>query len=127
MRASAIYRAALRMLPYTRRRTAPQLCCLLLALAVISIPLNEMPAPQASSLISLRTTFVPFDTSIQSPDLTVVQLSIGAPSVKRIVLASNAISFPAPHHRDFACYREPDRRGPSGAVVLVTGRSPPRS
>ena len=125
MKASATSRAALRMLPYTQRPTTPQLCCLLLMLAVISLPLNGMPAPRTSSLAPLQTGFAPFDTTIQAPDLTVVQLSVGALPGKRIALAWNATSLPAPQHRDFASYPEPDRYGPSGPVALVTGRSPP--
>jgi len=125
VRASAAKRAALRMFPYTQRRLAPQLCCLLLTLAVSSIPLDGMPAPRTSSLITLRTTFVPFDTSIQSPTLTVVEFSVGAPSSKRTDLAANGISFPIPHHRQFACCRVLDKHAHSGAVALVTGRSPP--
>ena len=99
MRASATYRAALRMVFYARRRTTRQLCCLLLTVAFISIPLSGMTAPRASSLLPLRTTLVPFDTSIQSPNPTVVQFSVAAPSGRRIALASNTASFPIPQHR----------------------------
>ena len=106
-------------------RAAARLGCLLLVLAVISIPLKGMPPPRTSSLIPLRTTFVPFDASIQAPELTSVQFSIGAPSAKRTLLASNAISLPTPHQDDLVLCREPDRAGTSGVVALVTGRSPP--
>ena len=125
MRANAPNRAALRMLLYARRWVKPQLCCLLLTLAVIAIPLNGIPAPRMSSLVPLRTILLPFDTSIQAPDQTVVQFTAGAPSGTRIDLAWNAISFPGTHDRDFACCRVPDGRGHPGAVVLPTGRSPP--
>jgi len=125
VKASATYKTALRMLPYIRWRAARQLCCLLLTVAVISIPLNGISASRASGLIPLKTIFVPFDTSIQSPGLTLVEFSVGTPSGSRIVMASNAISFPVPHLRDFARYLEPGRRGVAGAVVLVTARSPP--
>jgi hypothetical protein len=87
------------MLRYISRRAVREVCCFLLTLAVISIPLNGMPAPRASSLIPLNTSFVSFDTSIQSPNLTVVQFSVAAPSGKRIVLASSTISLRIPQDR----------------------------
>lgn len=125
MRASATNIATLHMLAGIWRRAAAQLGCLVLALAIISIPLKGMPAPRPSSLIPLRTTFVPFDTNIQAPELTSVQFSMGVPSGKRTMLASNAISLPTPHQDHLVLCREPDRAGTSGVVALVTGRSPP--
>ena len=126
MRASATDSTALIMLSRTLRRAAAQLGSLLLTLAVISIPLKGMPANRAASLIPLKTTFVPFDTSLQSPELTVVQFSIGVRSGKRTIpLASNAISLPTQHHPDFVSCREPNHCRTSGVVALVTGRSPP--
>jgi len=125
MRASARYRAALRMLRYTQPRINRQLCALLLALALVSIPLSGIAAPRASSLVPLRTTFVPFDASIQSPNPTPAQFSIAAPSVKRIAIASNANAFPIPPNRDSQSYLTSDSHGHSGAVVLASGRSPP--
>jgi len=125
VRASATYRAALRMIFYTPRRTTRQLCCLLLAVALISIPLSGMTAPRASSLISLRTTFVPFDTGIQSPGPTAVQFSVAAPSGKRISLASDANSFHVPLNHEVVPYRALDRHGHSGVVAVANVRSPP--
>ena len=96
VRASAPSRAALRMFPHTQWRAARQLCCLLLSLALISIPLNGALALRASILIPLGTTLVPLGTSIQSPNPTLVQFSVAAPSGRRIVLATNTIRFPIP-------------------------------
>ena len=127
MRASAAYRAALRMLPYTKRWAVPQLCCLLLAFALISIPLNGMPAPRSPSLVPLKTAFVPFGTSIQSPDPTVVQFSVAAPSGRRIVLASNTISFPIPQPRSVPRDTAIDGHCRSGITGFPSVRSPPRA
>jgi len=86
-----------------------------------------MLAPRASSLIPLNTSFVPFDTSIQSPNPTVVEFSVAAPSGKRIVLASNTISLRIPRDRsilgdlvigDFRC---------SGVASLPSVRAPPQA
>jgi len=126
VRASAPSRAALRMFPHTQWRAARQLCCLLLSLALISIPLNGALAPRASILIPLGTTLVPLGTSIQSPNPTLVQFSVAAPSGRRIVLATNTIRFPIPldrcASRDIAI--ESHRRSEFAGLPSV--RSPPQ-
>ena len=127
MRASATYRAALRMLPYTHRRAVPQLCRLLLALALVSIPLSGMPAPRASNLSPLRMTFVPFGTSFQTPSLPVVHCSIAARSGRRVVLASNTVSFPILHNGSVLADAVIDDHCRSGVAGLPSVRSPPRA
>lgn len=127
MRASATYRAALRMLPYTQRRPAPQLCRLLLTLVLVSVPLKGMPAARASRLIPLRTTFVPFDTSIQSPNPTAIQFSVAAPSDRRVALAPSTISFPIPQQQNVSPDMVIDDHCRSGVPGFPCIRSPPRA
>ena len=127
MKASATYRVALRRLAHAGRRPVPQLFCLLLTLVLVAIPLNGMPAPPTPSLIPLRTTFVPFDASIESPTLTAVQISVAAPSARRIALASNTISFPIPQHHSVARDVAIDGQCRSGITGLPSIRSPPRA
>jgi hypothetical protein len=113
------------MLSYIQGGPVPQLCRLFLIFAVISIPLNTARGPHTSVLAPLRTTFVPFETSVQSPVVTLAQFSIGAPSGKRIALGPNAFALPFPQNRDFASYRAFDNRSHSRPATAVTGRSPP--
>jgi hypothetical protein len=94
-------------------------------MALISIPSNGMSVLRGPNLAPLRTSFVPFDASLQSPDPVVVQFSIAAPSGKRVVLASNVNSYAI--FRNFALvpYCALDRHGQGGAVAILSGRSPP--
>jgi len=125
LRAGDTDRSTLRRPARIKRRVSSQLCCLLLGLAVISIPLNGMAAQRASSLIPLRTHFVPFDTAIQAPDLTVAQYTAGVPSDRRITLAWNQNSLPIPDNRNFVRCGVFDSSCHSGADILLRGRSPP--
>ena len=111
----------------TRKPPVLQLYCLLLTLVLVTIPLNGMPAPRASSLVSLRTTFVPFDTSIGSISPTTVQFSVAAPSGRRIALAPNAISFPIPQFHSVARDIAIDDHCRSGVTGFPSVRSPPRA
>ena len=127
MRASVRYRAALRMLLYTQRRAGLQLGCLLLALALLTIPLNGVATPEASSLSPLRTTFIPFEAAIQSPSPTVVQFSLATLAAKKIVLAWNAGALAMSVIGAFVPAPTLDTHAPSGTVVFTNGRSPPRA
>jgi hypothetical protein len=125
MRASARYTAALHMPPYTQRRRARQLCDLMLALALLSIQCTGISATRRPSLTPLRTSLVPFDISIQSPNPMVAQLSIAASSVKRIALPFNANALPMPPHVDFASQHALDPSSHFGAAIPLSGRAPP--
>jgi hypothetical protein len=113
------------MLRYTQRLSARQLCRLILALALASIPLADLATPRTSILIPLCASLVPFDTSIQSPPPAPAQFSIAAPSVKRIALAWNANAFPMPPRDALISHRTPDSRRHCGMVALASARSPP--
>jgi len=127
VRASAKYSAALRMLPYTERRALRQLYRLLLALALMTVPLSGMPALRTSSLILLRTSFVPFDASVESPGPAVFQVSFVGPSSRRIELAPNTISNPIARHQIVSRETTIETRSLSGLTGLPSARSPPRA
>jgi len=77
--------AAFRMPPYTRRLISSQLACLVLALAVLPLPLAGNSIEHAPILTPLATELVPLGTSLQSPPSCPVDLpSLLAPA--RLVL-----------------------------------------
>jgi len=102
-----------------------QLCYVIVALALVSIPLSGMATPRASSVIPLRTTFVPFDASLEPLNPPVAQFNVAAPSCKRTVLAWNGTAFPMPPNRRRESYWTFDSHSHSRPTALPSGRSPP--
>jgi hypothetical protein len=113
------------MLPYIQRRMGSQLLHLLLALALFAIPLNRSSAAQKSLLLPLRTTFVPFDATIEPPTPTVVQFSVAGASSKRAIFAPAANSFALQCPTIAACDLPSGRVRRYGATRLPGARSPP--
>jgi len=95
-------------------------------LALLAVPLNGMAASRTSSLTPLRTTFVPFDSSLQASNPAAVQFSVAASSAKRIVLAANVSAFSMQPNLDLvSCCWTLDGHAQTGADAIASGRSPP--
>jgi hypothetical protein len=123
--ASAKKNAGLRISFYTPRRGFRQICLLLLTLAVCILPLNGARPAQSPILVPLRTTFVPFDSSVGAPNLAPIQVDFSLALVKHIGLGNGpTFQFAAPDCR-LASAVEPDGCGRSTFVAFVSGRSPP--
>ena len=117
---------AFRMPPYTRRSICSQLGCLVLALALLALPLGGTGTERAPILTPLATELVPLGTSLQSPPTNLLYLpSFAAPA--RLVLGPLPSTVLAPN---------PDTDGrvhtitslgfaDSRAIDSPHGRSPP--
>jgi len=122
---SANRKAAPRVSFYTSRRLSPRLCLLFVALTLATLPLNEVSISRAPTLIPLRTIFIPFDSSLETPSPPILQLSVLTILSKRIALAHSwASGLVAPDHVAPSDL-EIDGRVPSGFVTFRSGRSPP--
>ena len=112
---------------HTRQQSVARIFTLLLTLVLVSIPLNGMEQPRTSGLIPLRTTFVPFNTTAESPTSRSAQISVGAPSARRILLASNTASFAILQHHTNLPDVAIDSYCRSGLTGLPSVRSPPQA
>jgi hypothetical protein len=108
-----------------QRRIGLQLCHALLTLALVSVPLTPTSAPRTQSLLPLRTSFVPFDASLELPTTTVVQFSVAASSTKRAIFAPLANSLPIPHHQVLSHDPATGQVCQFEATGLPGARSPP--
>jgi hypothetical protein len=118
--------AAFRIPRYTRRSICSQLGCLVLALAVLALPLAGIRIERAPILTPLATELVPLGTSLQSPLSGPLNLSsFLAPSrlvlgpLPSAVLGPNADSKRRIHNT--TGFGFPD----SHAIDIPNGRSPP--
>jgi hypothetical protein len=118
--------AAFRMPPYTRRPICSQLGCLVLALAVLALPLAGIRLERAPILTALATDLVPLGTSLQSPLSGSLELpSFLAPArpvlgpLPSAVFGPNADSKGRIHNLTTLGF--PDSR----AIDIPNGRSPP--
>jgi hypothetical protein len=118
--------AAFRMPSYTRRPICSQLGCLVLALAMLALPLAGFRVERAPILTPLASELVPLGTSLQSPPAGPLDLpSFLAPA--RLVLGPlppavfepNADSKGRIHN--LPNFGFPDSR----AIDIPNGRSPP--
>jgi hypothetical protein len=117
--------AAFRMPSYTRRPICSQLGCLVLALAVLALPLAGS-IERAPILTPLATELVPLSTSLQSPPSSHLALSsFLAPArfvlgpLPSAVFESDADSKGRIHN--LTSFGFPDSR----AIDIPNGRSPP--
>jgi|HubBroStandDraft_1064217.scaffolds.fasta_scaffold129627_3 hypothetical protein len=111
---------------YTRRLVCSQLGCLLLALAVLALPLAGVRIERAPILTPLATELVPLGTSLQSPPSSHFALpSFLAPTrldlapLPSVVFGPNADS--KGQIRNLTSFGFPDSR----TIDLPNGRSPP--
>ena len=118
--------AAFRMPPYTRRPICSQLGCLVLALAVLTLPLAGIRFERAPILTPIATELVPLATSLQSPPSSPVDLpSLLAPArlvlgpLPSAVFGPNADSKGLIHN--LTSFGFPDSR----PIDIPNGRSPP--
>jgi hypothetical protein len=122
------------------RGCGSQFCCLLMALAVILLPLRSaFSAPSiGNSLSPLKTTFIPLAASFESASPLTIELTGAAawndtigpgdavPSSGHFVLLSGGRCDFAPRDRGFV--REPAVESQSHfrIPIVASGRSPPR-
>jgi len=118
--------AAFRMPSYTQRSICSQVGCLVLALAVLALPLAGISAEPAPILTPLATQLVPLGTSLQSPPTSLFHLpSFAAPA--RLVLGPSPSAAFAPNADGEGQVQSIASRGfaDSGAIDSPHGRSPP--
>ena len=127
MSASGAKRSAARMILYNARVVSQQLCLLIVAFALALIPLNGIPGQQTSAIVELRTTFLPFSASIQSPHPIGPHVSTAALLSKRVVLARNATVLLKPQNRATLIERVVCCTGDLNGSELHGPRSPPQA
>lgn len=99
--------------------------CLVLAFSLIVLPVSGPGDTHGPVLSSLRTTFVPFDASVESPSPTPLQFSVAPVSNGRLALAWTLASYLSiPEHDLFGSFNV-DNFGHSTFIAFVSGRSPP--
>ncbi len=114
------------MSPYTRRSICSQLGCLVLALAVLALPLAGISIERAPILTPLATELVPLGMSLQSPPSSHLDLpSFLAPA--RLVIGPLPSAALGPNAdskgriRNLTSLGSPDSR----PIDIPNGRSPP--
>jgi hypothetical protein len=114
------------MFPYIRRLVCSQLGCLVLAAAVLALPLAGLRIEGAPILTPLATELVPLATSLQSPPGGHLDLpSLLAPA--RLALGPLPLAAFEPNAdskgriHNLASFGFPD----SGSIDVPNGRSPP--
>lgn len=115
----------LRMLAYSARTAGSQLCCVLLTLAVLALPLAGVKPQRGAILLPLATHLVPLDRSVQQPAGTNSQVpSLLGPG--RLVLGpptSPSVTLNLYDQRRFR-FTSSDFCD-QGVIERPTGRSPP--
>jgi len=97
----------------------------LIALALVTLPLNVPGLSRESVLTPLRTTFTPFNASVEAPTAPAIQFSFAAISGGRVALAPGSTSYlAAPTYGRFSPINVDGHRY-STFVAFVSGRSPP--
>ena len=116
--------AAFRMASYSQRLRCSQLSCLIVTIAVFSIPLAGREATQTSVLIPLATKLVPFGTSLESPPVVVFQFPELAGPAKIPFGPFPRVGF-EPNIRVGAPNLPVVRLADWGQIDVPHGRSPP--
>jgi hypothetical protein len=114
------------MFPYSRRLVCSQLGCLVLAVAVLALPLAGICIQREPILTPLARDLVPLGTSLQSPPSGHLDLPLLlAPA--RLVLGPLPLAAFGPNAdskgriHNLASFVFPD----SGSIDVPNGRSPP--